>query len=362
MGLSILGKDFFSVLDFSTEQVRGLIRNSLNYKSMNDVGAMPKVLEGKTVCQVYEKGSTRTQNAFFNAVEKLGGHIYLITPGTGANFGTKETVKDTGFVLGHMYDAIAYRPIAKPASGSEPAHSADDEILAMMEGSEVPVINGMSDIEHPTQIIADYATIAYHFGSVSNVVGKKVVFVGDYVNNMGHSWLILAAFAGMDLVLCGPKALGGLEAMDKNIMAKCEKLFAQNGGSVSFSDDKIKAAKDADIITTDVWVSLGHPMSEWADAMVKFTPFQVDAKMLNAAKPTVKFMHCLPAFHGMGTKMGDEVAQTYGKEFPQVANGELECTNEVFYSPKWSLQFTEAEFRVWSICAILGAVIGGNAL
>lgn len=187
MGLSILGKDFFSVLDFSTEQVRGLIRNSLNYKAMNDIGAMPKPLEGKTICQVYEKGSTRTQNAFFNACEKLGGHVYLITPGTGANFGTKETVKDTGFVLGHMYDAIAYRPIAKPACGSEPAHTADDELKAMMEGSEVPVINGMSDIEHPTQIIADYATIAYHFGSVANAVGKKAVFVGDYPNNMGHS-------------------------------------------------------------------------------------------------------------------------------------------------------------------------------
>lgn len=341
MPVNLKGRSLDSLLNFTTQEVNYLIDLSIDLKKAKYQGLHTnnRPLVGKNIAIMFQKDSTRTRCSFEVAASDLGAGVTYIGP-EGSNFGKKESIEDTAKVLGRFYDGIEFRGFAQ------------SDVYALAKYSGVPVWNGLTDAEHPTQIIADYMTMKEKLGDLK---GKKVVFVGDYKNNMGYSVMIGAAFTGMNVVLCGPSSYKA--QMDKNVIAKCEELFKVNGGSLEFSDDKIKAAKDADVIYTDVWVSLGEPFELFDTRIGELKDFQVDMKMMKAAKPSVIFMHCLPAFHDDHTKFSKEVAEQLGKKYPIVKNGEIEVTDEVFQS-LYNKAFDQAENRMHSIKAIILATIG----
>ena len=341
MPVNLKGRSLDSLLNFTTDQVNYLIDLSIDLKKAKYAGlqTLNRPLVGKNIVILFQKDSTRTRCSFEVAAADLGAGVTYIGP-SGSNFGKKESIEDTAKVLGRMYDGIEFRGFAQ------------SDVDALVKYSGVPVWNGLTDSEHPTQIIADYMTMKEKLGCLKN---KKVVFVGDYKNNMGYSVLIGAAFMGMHVVLCGPKKYEAL--MDKEVIKKCQVLFKENGGSLTFSDDKIKAAKDADVIYTDVWVSLGEPFELFDTRIGELQDFQVDMKMMKAAKESVIFMHCLPAFHDDHTSFSKEVAQTLGEKYPIVKNGEIEVTDEVFQS-LYNKAFDQAENRMHSIKAIILATLG----
>ena len=341
MPVNLKGRSLDSLLNFSTDEVHYLIDLSIDLKKAKYQGlqVQNRPLVGKNIVILFQKDSTRTRCAFEVAAADLGAGVTYIGP-SGSNFGKKESIEDTAQVLGRMYDGIEFRGFAQA------------DVDALVKYSGVPVWNGLTDSEHPTQIIADYMTMKEKLGPLK---GKKVVFVGDYKNNMGYSVLIGAAFMGMHVVLCGPKKYQAL--MDPVVLKKCAALFQRNGGSLTFSDDKLKAAKDADVIYTDVWVSLGEPFELFETRIGELQNFQVDMAMLQAAKDSVIFMHCLPAFHDDHTSFSKEVAQTLGQKYPIVKSGAIEVTDEVFQS-LYNKAFDQAENRMHSIKAIILATLG----
>lgn len=341
MPVNLKGRSLDSLLNFTTDEVNYLIDLSIDLKKAKYQGLHinNRPLIGKNIVILFQKDSTRTRCSFEVAAADLGASCTYIGP-EGSNFGKKESIEDTAKVLGRFYDGIEFRGFAQ------------SDVDALVKYSGVPVWNGLTDLEHPTQIIADYMTMKEKLGTLK---GKKIVFVGDYKNNMGHSVLIGAAFMGMHVVLCGPSSYK--KEVDKNILKKSEELFKINGGSVTFVDDKIKAAKDADVIYTDVWVSLGEPFELFDKRINELKDFQVDMKMIKAAKKEVMFLHCLPAFHDDHTKFSKEVAQTLGKKYPIVKDGAIEVTDEVFQSLH-NKAFDQAENRMHSIKAIILATIG----
>lgn len=328
-------RHFDTLMNFTTEEIMYLVDRSIEIKNNDRNGVVDNTCRGKTVVGIFEKNSTRTANATFRAAQYLGMSYFYNGP-TGSNMGTKESVADTAAVFTEMYDIALFRTFGQ------------DKIDSFAEHARIPLINGLSDQEHPTQTIADLQTIKEAFGSFK---GLKVVFAGDYKNNMGHSWLYACAFAGMDLVFFGPKSYE--KEMNKDIMKFCKELFKKNGGSVKFTEDKKVAAKGANVIATDVWVSLGESFDLWGKRLEEMHAFQVDAEMMNMAAENVKFMHCLPAFHDMNTEYGKKVAEMYGKKYPIVKNGAIEVTDEVFSNEKWNLSFIEAGNRWTSIAAII---------
>lgn len=335
--MNLHGRSFLTLKDYSKEEIRYLLDLAHKLKADKKKGILGNRLAGKNIVLLFEKTSTRTRCAFEVAALDEGGHVTFLS---NSQMGKKESIEDTAKVLGRFYDGIEFRGFAQ------------SDVDALVKYSGVPVWNGLTDAEHPTQIIADYMTMKEKLGDLK---GKKVVFVGDYKNNMGYSVMIGAAFTGMDVVLCGPKKYK--DQMDKKIIEKCQKLFKENGGSLEFSDDKIKAAKNADVIYTDVWVSLGEPFELFDKRIGELKDFQVDMKMMKAAKDSVIFMHCLPAFHDDHTSFSKEVAQTLGKKYPIVKKGEIEVTDEVFQS-LYNKAFDQAENRMHSIKAIILATIG----
>lgn len=341
MAINLKGRSLDSMLNFTTREFEYLLDLSLDLKSSKYQGihTANRPLIGKNIVIMFQKDSTRTRCSFEVAAADLGAGVTYMGP-SGSNFGKKESIEDTARVLGRMYDGIEFRGFAQA------------DVDALVKYSGVPVWNGLTDDEHPTQILADWMTLKEKLGDLR---GKKIVFIGDYKNNMGHSCLIGAAFSGMHIVLCGPKSYE--KYVHKDVVEKCKKLFEINGGSLEFSDDKIKAAKDADAIYTDVWVSLGEPFELFDSRINELKDFQVDMKMIKAAKHSVIFMHCLPAFHDDHTQFSKEVAEELGKKYPLVKNGEIEVTNEVFES-KYSVVFDQAENRMHSIKAIILATIG----
>lgn len=341
MPVNLKGRSLDSLLNFSTEEVNYLIDLSIDLKKSKYQGLHTnnKPLIGKNIAILFQKDSTRTRCSFEVAAFDLGAGVTYIGP-SGSNFGKKESIEDTAKVLGRFYDGIEFRGFAQ------------SDVDALVKYSGVPVWNGLTDSEHPTQIIADFMTMKEKLGTLKD---KKVVFVGDYKNNMGYSVMIGAAFMGMNVVMCGPKEYQ--KQMNKEVIQKCEELFKRNGGSLEFVDDKIKAAKEADVIYTDVWVSLGEPFELFDKRIGELKEFQVDMRMIKAAKEEVIFMHCLPAFHDDHTTFSKEVAQTLGSKYPIVKNGEIEVTNEVFQSLH-NKAFDQAENRMHSIKAIILATIG----
>lgn len=341
MPVNLKGRSLDSLLNFTTDEVNFLIDLSIDLKKSKYQGLHTnnRPLIGKNIAIMFQKDSTRTRCAFEVAAFDLGMGVTYIGP-AGSNFGKKESIEDTAKVLGKFYDGIEFRGFAQ------------QDVDALVKYSGVPVWNGLTDQEHPTQIIADFMTMKEKLGNLKN---KKIVFIGDYKNNVGHSCLIGAAFMGMHITLCGPEAYKA--HVRKNVITACEELFKLNGGSLTFSNNKIMAAKDADVIYTDVWVSLGEDYSLFESRINELQNFQVDMKMIKAAKEDVVFLHCLPAFHDDHTAFSKDIKEKFGKKFPVVATGAMEVSNEVFLS-KYNKAFDQAENRMHSIKAIILATLG----
>lgn len=328
-------RHFDTLMHFNTDEIMYLVDQSISVKENFKNGIFPDLCKGKSIVGIFEKNSTRTANATACAAHYLG-MTYFYNGPTGSNMGTKESVADTANVFTNMYDICLFRTFGQ------------DKIDAYANNSLIPLINGLSDQEHPTQTIADLQTIKEAFGSFK---GLKVVFAGDYKNNMGASWMFACAFAGMDLVFYGPKSYE--KEINPEILAYCKKLWKENGGSLTITESKKEAAKDANVIATDVWVSLGESFDLWGKRLEEMHSFQVDAEMMNMAASNVIFMHCLPAFHDMNTEYGKKVAEMYGQKYPEVAGGAIEVTDEVFSNTKWNWSFVEAGNRWTSIAAII---------
>lgn len=330
-GGGLKGKNFLTLLDFSPEEINTLLELAMQLKKDKKAHSEKQHLKNKNIALIFEKTSTRTRCAFEVGAYDQGAHVTYIGS-TGSQIGVKETMKDTARVLGRMYDGIEFR-------GS--AH-AEVEILGKYAG--VPVWNGLTDDYHPTQILADFLTLKEHVKN--DLKGIKLVFYGDTRNNMGNSLMIGSAKMGLHFVGCAPKALWPKEELVK----KCQEIAKSTGAVIEFSEDAKAAAKDADAIYTDVWVSMGEPEDVWAKRIELLSPYQVNKEIMQAAKPTAIFLHCLPAFHNKDTKVGKEM----GEKFKRDA---FEVTDDVFES-KQSKVFDEAENRLHTIKAVMVATLG----
>jgi len=325
--MNLYKRNLLTLLDYTEEEILYLLDLSAKLKDEKKNGIKHDVLKGKNIVLLFEKDSTRTRCAFEVAAADLGMHSTYLGP-TGSQMGKKESIKDTARVLGRMYDGIEYRGFKQ------------ETVECLAEYSNVPVWNGLTEKYHPTQILADLLTIKEHYGYLK---GLKMCYLGDARYNMGNSLMIGAAKVGMNFVACAPKELWpASDLVDKSIEAA--KL---SGGSVTLEENVEIACKDADIIVTDVWVSMGEPDDVWAERIKLLTPYQVNSKVMGYAKDTAIFMHCLPSFHNLETKVGMEVYEKFG------LNG-LEVTEEVFESNK-SKVFDEAENRLHTIKACMYA-------
>ncbi|AWX42943.1 aspartate carbamoyltransferase [Metamycoplasma cloacale] len=346
MPMNLKGRSLDSALNFTTEQIKYLLDLSIELKKAKYQGLHTnnRPLVGKNIAIMFQKDSTRTRCAFEVAAADLGASCTYIGP-AGSNFGKKESIEDTALVLGQFYDGIEFRGFAQ------------EDVDALVKYSGVPVWNGLTDAEHPTQMLADYMTMMEFLGDLK---GKKVVFAGDIKNNVARSIMIGAAFTGMHVVLCGPKSQHEIvknAPSHKPVYEACLKLFERNGGSVSFSDNKLEAAKGAHVIYTDVWVSLGEDFSLFEPRIKELGAFQVDMDMIKAANEDVIFLHCLPAFHDDHTQFSMEIKKQFGEKYPVVATGAMEVTDEVFQS-KYNKSIEQAGNRMHSIKAVILATIG----
>lgn len=326
--MDLKGRNFLTLLDFSPEEITYLLDLAADLKAKKKAGIPHRIFEGKNVALVFEKTSTRTRCAFEAAAADLGVHPVYLDPKS-SQMGKKESIPDTARVLGRMFDGIEYRGF-----GQEIVES-----LAKYAG--VPVWNGLTNEYHPTQILADFLTIREHFGSL---MGKKLVYMGDARYNMGNSLMIGCAKMGLDFAACAPKAY----FPDPALIEKCRAIAATTGATLTFSED-VSAVSGAHVIYTDVWVSMGEPDSVWADRIRDLTPYRVTSELMKIAGPQCRFMHCLPAFHDLGTAVGKEIYDKFGIDC-------MEVTDEVFESPA-SIVFDEAENRLHTIKAVMAATL-----
>ncbi|TNF07434.1 MAG: ornithine carbamoyltransferase [Bacillota bacterium] len=330
--MNLKGRHLLTLLDYTQEEIQYLIDLAARLKKEKKEGIPHKVLTNKNVVLLFQKDSTRTRCAFEAGALDLGMGVTYLGP-TGSQMGKKESVKDTARVLGGMYDGIEFRGYKQ----------SDVELLA--EYSGVPVWNGLTDLYHPTQILADFLTIQEHFKTLK---GIKFTYFGDARNNMGNSLMIGAAKMGMHFTACAPKSLWPT----KDLIDRCQVIAKTSGATLSFTEDPMIGSKDVDVLYTDVWVSMGEPQEVWDARIKQLHPYQVNAKLMKNAKPTAIFMHCLPAFHGLDTEVGSEIAKNFGHIYPAVKQGELEVTDEVIES-KQSVVFQEAENRMHTIKAAM---------
>lgn len=327
--MNLKGRNFLKLLDFTPEEITYLIDLSAELKEKKKKGIRHDVLAGKNIALIFEKTSTRTRCSFEVAAFDLGMHATFLDP-SASQIGKKESIADTARVLGRMYDGIEYR-------GFEQTIVED---LAKYAG--VPVWNGLTNEFHPTQMIADMLTIREHLGHLK---GVKFVYMGDARYNMGNSLMVTCAKLGMNFVACtNPKYFP-----DKKLVDYCVDVASGTGASITLTDNVAEATKDADVIYTDVWVSMGEPDEVWAERINDLKPYQVNAAAFENAKDTAIFMHCLPAFHDLKTTIGKQVYEKFGLS-------ELEVTDEVFEGPR-SVVFDEAENRMHSIKAIMKATL-----
>ena len=327
--MNLKGRNFLTLKDYTPEEITYLIELAEELKEKKKKGIPHDELKGKNIVLIFEKTSTRTRCAFEVAAYDLGMHATYLDP-TASQFGKKESVADTARVLGRMYDGIEYRGFGQEIV----------EELAKYAG--VPVWNGLTNQYHPTQMIADMMTIKEKFGHIK---GLKFVYMGDARYNMANSLMVVCAKLGIHYVACTSKKY----FPDEDLVEYSKKIAAESGGSVTLEEDVVAATKDADIIYTDVWVSMGEPDEVWAERLQDLMPYQVNEAAFANAKPNAIFMHCLPAFHDLKTKIGREVYDKFGYE-------ELEVTNEVFEGSR-SVVFDEAENRMHSIKAIMYATL-----
>ncbi len=327
--MNLKGKHFLTLLDFSSEEIGGLIDLAAELKAKKKAGEVYAPHVGKQIALIFEKTSTRTRCAFEVAAHDLGMQATYLDP-SASQIGKKESIADTARVLGRMFDGIEYR-----GYGQEIV-----ETLAKYAG--VPVWNGLTNEYHPTQILADFLTIREHFGSLK---GKKLVYCGDARYNMGNSLMIGCAKMGMKFTAAAPEEY----FPNPELIAKCRAIAAETGAELCFETDPMKAVEGADVIYTDVWVSMGEPDEVWDKRIADLTPYRVTMELMDAAGEGCIFLHCLPAFHDLGTTIGRQISEKYGIDC-------IEVTDEVFESSR-SLVFDEAENRMHTIKAVMAATL-----
>ncbi len=323
------GRNFLKLLDYTPAEITQLIDLAADLKAKKKAGIPHKMCEGKNIVLLFEKDSTRTRCAFEVAGSDLGMSVTYLGP-SGSQMGKKESIADTARVLGRMYDGIEYR-----GYGQEIV-----EELAKYAG--VPVWNGLTNEFHPTQILADMLTIREHFGELK---GKKLVFMGDAGFNMGNSLMVGCAKLGMHFVACAPADY----FPNKELIATCQEIAKETGAKLEFIEDPKEAVKGAHVIYTDVWVSMGEPAEVWGYRIRELTAYRVTQELMDIAGPQCKFMHCLPAFHDLNTKIGKEMGEKFGIDC-------MEVTDEVFEGPQSSV-FDEAENRMHTIKAVMAATL-----
>ena len=323
------GKSLLKLLDFTPAEINDLLDLSADFKAKKKAGIPHKIHEGKNIVLLFEKDSTRTRCAFEVAGADLGMSVTYLGP-SGSQMGKKESIADTARVLGRMYDGIEYRGFAQTIV----------EDLSKYAG--VPVWNGLTNEFHPTQILADFLTIREHFGCLT---GKKLVYMGDARFNMGNSLMVGCAKMGMHFVACSPaKYFPGEE-----LVKECQAIAAETGAKLEFITDPMEATKGADVIYTDVWVSMGEPDSVWEERIKELTPYRVTKELMQNAGEQCRFMHCLPAFHDLNTVIGKQIYDKFGIDC-------MEVTDEVFESDA-SIVFDEAENRMHTIKAVMAATL-----
>ena len=323
------GKHLLKLLDFTPAQIEQLLDLAADFKAKKKNGIPHKIHEGKNIVLLFEKDSTRTRCAFEVAGADLGMSVTYLGP-SGSQMGKKESIADTARVLGRMYDGIEYRGFAQTIV----------EDLAKYAG--VPVWNGLTNEFHPTQILADFLTIREHFGSLK---GKKLVYCGDARYNMGNSLMVGCAKMGMHFVACAPAQY----FPDQGLIDQCQAVAAETGATLEFITDPMLATKNADVIYTDVWVSMGEPDSVWEERIRVLSPYRVTKELMDNAGEQCRFMHCLPAFHDLNTTVGKQIYDKFGITC-------MEVTDEVFESAQ-SIVFDEAENRMHTIKAVMAATL-----
>ena len=328
--MNLTGRHFLKLLDFTQEEITYMLDVAADLKDKKKKGIPTDIHRGKNVALIFEKTSTRTRCSFEVAAHDLGMGTTYLDP-TGSQIGKKESIADTARVLGRMYEGIEYRGFEQ---------NIVDE-LAKYAG--VPVWNGLTNEFHPTQMLADLLTIREHFGHLK---GIKLTYMGDARYNMGNSLMVACAKMGMHFTACTTEKYFPAEELVKT----CEEIAAQTGGSVTLTEDVEAGATGADVIYTDVWVSMGEPAEVWKERLHDLMPYQVNKKVMDYAGEKAVFMHCLPAFHDLNTKIGKEISEQYGIN-------EMEVTDEVFESPQ-SIVFDEAENRMHTIKAVMAVTLG----
>ena len=327
--MTLKGRDFLKLLDFTGEEIAYLLDLAADLKAKKKAGIPHDTLRGKNVALIFEKTSTRTRCSFEVAAHDLGMGSTYLDP-SGSQIGKKESIADTARVLSRMFDGIEYRGFGQ------------EKVETLARYSSVPVWNGLTDEFHPTQILADFLTVREKFGSLK---GKKLVYFGDARFNMGNSLMVGCAKVGMDFTACAPKEY----FPNAGLIATCREIASTTGSTLRFETDPTAAARGADVIYTDVWVSMGEPEEVWEKRLADLTPYRVDAKVMETAGKDAIFMHCLPAYHDLETEVGRKVGEKFGTTA-------LEVTDEVFESEQ-SVVFDEAENRMHTIKAVMLATL-----
>lgn len=330
MPISLSGRNYLKLLDFTPEEIRYLISLAKRFKALKLAGTPHRYLEGKNIVLLFEKTSTRTRCSFEVAGHDLGLGVTYLDPGS-SQMGKKESIEDTARVLGRMFDGIEYRGYGQEIVENLAAHAG------------VPVWNGLTNEFHPTQMIADMLTLEENFPE--GIKGKKLVFMGDAENNVANSLMVVCAKLGLHFVACGPE-----ERMpNADLVSTCRDLARESGGSVTLTSSVEEACTGADVVYTDIWVSMGEPAELWEERIKLLSPYQVNSRVIDLMAPTGIFMHCLPAFHDTETTIGAEIVERFGIT-------EMEVTDEVFRGSR-SRVFDEAENRMHSIKAIIYATL-----
>ena len=330
--MDLKGRNFLTLKDFTKEEIEYLIDLSAKLKEKKKKGEAVDVLRGKNIALIFEKNSTRTRCSFEVAASDLGMGSTFLDPKS-SQIGKKESIKDTARVLGRIYDGIEYRGFGQEIV----------EELARYAG--VPVWNGLTNEYHPTQMLADLLTIKEHLGKVE---GLKLVYMGDARYNMGNSLMILCAKMGMHFVACAPKKY----FPNQELVEQCQGYAKESGGTITLTEDVKEGTKGADVICTDVWVSMGEPDEVWEERIRELSPYKVTKEVMEHAGSQAIFLHCLPSFHDLNTEIGKEMGEKYGIT-------EMEVTDEVFESPQ-SVVFDEAENRMHTIKAVMAATLGAE--
>ncbi len=327
--MNLKGRDFLKLLDYTPEEIGYLIHRAAELKKQKKAGISHELHKGKNIALIFEKTSTRTRCAFEVAARDLGMGVTYLDP-SGSQIGKKESIADTARVIGRMYDGIEYRGFGQQI------------VEDLAKYSPVPVWNGLTNEFHPTQILADFLTVQEHFGKLK---GINFVYMGDARYNMGNSLMVGCAKMGLNFTACAPESY----FPDKNLIETCKAIAAETGATLNFETDPMKATKNADVIYTDVWVSMGEPVEVWEQRINDLGPYQVNKALMDNAGPQCRFMHCLPAFHDMNTTVGKEMGEKFGRDA-------MEVTDEVFESEQ-SIVFDEAENRMHTIKAVMAETL-----